>query len=176
MIQVKDKLPRTAVELFEILPEGLLCQVINNTLYMTPAPNVQHQIVCRNIMIGFSRLSNINTLGEYLAAPIDVYLDDRNVFQPDIIFIAKENLGIIKKNRIKGVPDLVVEILSPGNSRHDTVTKKAVYERAGVKEYFIVDPVTRNITAFFLKQQKFVKQAPGKGKLVSKLLGGRFEF
>jgi Uma2 family endonuclease len=176
MIQAKDKLPRTAAELFEILPEGLLCQAINNTLYMTPAPNFLHQIVCRDIMLAFSRVPDIQHLGEYVASPVDVYLDAGNVFQPDIIFIAKENMGIIKHNRIKGAPDLVIEILSPGNTRHDTVTKKAVYERTGVKEYFIVDPATRRVSSYFLKQKKYVKQPVVKGKMVSKLLASTVQF
>lgn len=176
MIQAKSHIPRTAAELFEILPEGLLCQAIDNTIYMTPAPNFLHQIVCRDIVVAFSRIDNIKTLGEYVASPVDIYLDDANVFQPDIIFIAHENMGIIKKNRIKGAPDLVVEILSPGNTRHDTVTKKAVYERTGVKEYFIVEPATRRVTPYFLVQKKYVKQPVVKGKLVSKLLKTTIQF
>lgn len=103
-----DKLPRTAVELYELLPEGLLCEVIENTLYMTPAPDFFHQKLssglCSSILNHVKRID----AGECVAAPIDVFLDAANAYQPDILFIAKENLNISKDGKIKGAPDLII--------------------------------------------------------------------
>jgi Uma2 family endonuclease len=78
--------------------------------------------------------------------------------------------------KIKGVPDFVIEILSPGNKKHDTEKKKAVYEKFGVKEYFIIDPDNKETTSYYLLNNKFVKQEPAKGKVRSKLLKKVFTF
>lgn len=95
-----------------------------------------------------------NKLGETRVAPYDVYLDDDNVFQPDIIFIDKTNTPLIKSEGLHGAPDLVIEILSPESTRFDRGEKKAVYERSGVKEYWLVDPETKNAEGFVLKAGK----------------------
>ncbi len=171
-----EKLPRTAVELFELLPEGLLCEVIENTLYMSPAPNFFHQELSLELSASiFNVVINTNA-GKCVAAPIDVFLDTANAFQPDIIFIAKENLDIIKDGKIKGAPDLIIEILSPGSVKNDKITKRNVYERNGVKEYFIVEPKTKEVITYYLKGKKFEKQTRKKGKLKSLLLKKTFSF
>jgi Uma2 family endonuclease len=176
LIKIKDKLPRTAVELFELLPEGILCEVIENTLYMTPAPDFFHQKLSLEISVSiFNEVKSTNA-GECVAAPTDVYLDDSNAYQPDILFIAKENLSIIKDGKIRGAPDLIIEILSPGSARYDKITKRNVYERNGVKEYFIVEPTTKEVIAYYLKNKKFEKQVSKKGKVKSLLLKKTFSF
>jgi len=72
-------------------------------------------------------------LGTVRYAPYDVYLDDKNAFQPDILFVRKENMHLIEEDGLYGAPDLVIEILSPSNSKYDLKVKKEVYERYGVK-------------------------------------------
>ena len=176
LIKIKDKLPRTAVELFELLPEGILCEVIENTLYMTPAPDFFHQELSLELSASIFNEVKSTDAGKCVAAPVDVYLDDSNAYQPDILFIAKENLGIIKEGKIKGTPDLIIEILSPGSAKHDKITKRIVYERNGVKEYFIVDPATKEVLTYYLKNKKFEKQAGKKGKVKSLLLKKTFSF
>jgi Uma2 family endonuclease len=175
-IKIKDKMPRSAVELFEILPEGLLCEVIENVLYMTPAPNFFHQRICGELVFEIMSVLKKSNAGECLFAPLDVYLDDKNAYQPDIIFIAKENLEIIKNGKVKGSPDLIIEILSTASIKHDKITKRLVYERVGVKEYFIVDPSSKEVITYYLKNNKFEKQISKKGKVVSKLLKKTFSF
>lgn len=94
--------------------------------------------------------------GLVLTAPIDVYFDEENECQPDIIYIANENLDIVTEKKIIGAPDIIVEILSPSTSHNDKIRKKAVYERFGVKEYWIVDPVHLFVDQFILEQQKYI--------------------
>ncbi|MCW3089177.1 MAG: Uma2 family endonuclease [Ferruginibacter sp.] len=176
LIKIKDKLPRTAVELFEILPEGILCEVIENTLYMTPAPDFFHQKLSIELSALIFNHVKSTDAGECVAAPMDVYLDDANAYQPDILFIDRANLGIIKDGKIKGAPNMIIEILSAGSERHDKIIKRAVYERNGVKECFIVEPSTKEVIAYYLKNKKFEKQATKKGKLKSGLLKKTFSF
>ncbi len=86
--------------------------------------------------------------GIIIVAPMDVHMDEQNTVQPDLIFIRNENSSIISNRRIEGVPDLLVEILSPSSGSHDKVRKKALYERFGVQEYWIVDPIHHTIDQY----------------------------
>ncbi|HEY0654292.1 MAG TPA: Uma2 family endonuclease [Chryseosolibacter sp.] len=168
--------PRTIMEVYEMLPEGTLAELIDGIIYMSPSPVAIHQIVQGNI---FRRLGNHveeTDQGIMIPPPMDVFLDDHsNAVQPDIIFIAKPNLDIIKK-KIRGVPDLVGEVISPGNTKHDVERKKNLYERFGVKEYWIIEPESKTATGFHLVNQKFEPLPVSVGKLKSILLGCEISF
>jgi Uma2 family endonuclease len=99
-----------------------------------------------------------------------------NVVQPDILFIAKTNPLVIDKKGLKGVPDLIIEILSPGNKKYDSVKKKNVYEKFGVKEYWIVDLETKMATGFLLKGSTYVSQKELHNEIRSSILGEKFSF
>ena len=81
-----------------------------------------------------------------------------------------------KGDLIKGGPDFIIEVLSPGNKKYDTEKKKTLYEKFGVKEYFIIDPDNKEVITYYAVNKKFVKQVSVKGKLKSKLLKKVFSF
>jgi Uma2 family endonuclease len=169
--------PKTAVEVFKLLPEGVHCQVINNTIYTSPSPTFQHQDIVFEITSQIRAFVGKKKLGKCIRAPIDVFLDENNAFQPDIIFLRATNLSLVKKDgKVHCAPDLIIELLSPSNESDDKVKKKKVYEAHGVKEYFIVDPNSKEVTAFLLVNEKFEQAAGIKGKIVSKLLKKNFPF
>ncbi len=168
--------PKTILEVWESLPEGTLCQLINNQLIMSPVPIILHQVTLNEINIEISNFLRKNNLGKVFIAPLDVYFSDENIFQPDIIFVKNENANKIKRKGLIGAPDLVIEILSPSTSQLDYEAKKLVYERFGVEEYFIVDPNTKSVDSFFLKEGKFYKQKDSTGRIESKILGTKILF
>ncbi|MCU6710523.1 Uma2 family endonuclease [Paenibacillus sp. J5C_2022] len=86
---------------------------------------------------------------------LSYYREEDNVFQPDVIYIAKENTGIIRDGFIYGVPDLAVEILSEGTARRDKTIKKSGYEKFGVKEYWLADPIHKFIDQFILMDGQY---------------------
>lgn len=90
-------------------------------------------------------------------APLDVVLDDNNAPQPDVIFVGKGNSAILNEEEqiIIGVPDLVVEVISPGSVIRDRVTKKRIYEQAGISEYWIIDPNNRSIEIYQLVKGEY---------------------
>lgn len=94
-------------------------------------------------------------LGEVFAAPFDVVLSDENVVQPDLLFVTTARAGIVTDDNIQGAPDLIVEILSESTRRKDEVTKRKLYERFGVQEYWIMDPELEIVKIFKLAQQKY---------------------
>lgn len=167
--------PRTIIEVFEGLPEGTLCQVVNNRLVMSPAPNSAHQRISRDIFRQLDRFVEQNKLGEVFYAPVDVYIDEENVYEPDIFFIAADRLSIVQNN-VYGVPDLIIEILSPGSEKIDKVEKKEVYERCGVKEYWMVHPLTKKVTGYKLVGNVFNEILSKDGEIVFSLLGLTVQF
>ncbi len=170
-VEIEKKKTLTYAD-YEKLPEGAPYQLIGGELVMTPAPAPYHQIVSRNI--GFELLQFVRgkNLGEILYAPVDVFLSETETYQPDIIFISKERLDIIGEKKIEAAPDLVIEILSPATAYYDLRHKKNIYEQCGVKEYWIVDPIEKNIEIYenINKEFKLVNKAQEKGKTTSKLL------
>lgn len=127
------------------MPSGQRYQLIEGDLMMVPSPNVFHQEISGRIGDALRRWVQGRNLGRVYHAPIDVVLGEHNVFQPDILYISRERLGIIKKANIQGAPDLVVEILSPSTAEVDRVTKRRVYARYGVRELWVVDPEARSV-------------------------------
>lgn len=170
------KIPKTTMEVFEMLPEGTLCQVINNNLIMSPAPSYQHQKILGNLYAQLFEFVNKNKLGEIVMAPVDVYLDEQNAYQPDIVFLANENLHLVQNGVIKGAPDFIIEILSPFNKQHDLLDKKAVYERSGVKEYWIVDPETSTAEGYQLQQGQYQPIGTFKNELRPALFSEKISF
>lgn len=117
-------------------------------LAMSPRPNVNHNIVCTNI----SRLFGNYLFGKSCIAfgdGTDVYLTENDRVIPDVMIVC--NRDIIKRNGIHGAPDLVVEVLSPSTGKNDKGYKKRIYEKCGVKEYWIVDPRFKSIEVYVLE-------------------------
>lgn len=126
------------VDVYRLLPEGTPIQVIDNQFYMSQAPNVPHFRILDSLYDKLRKLVKKSALGEIFFAPVDVFLGDKNAVQPDIFYIRNENAHIIRETGVFGAPDLIAEVLSPGNQNADLVKKKAVYEEFDVKEYFII--------------------------------------
>lgn len=129
-------------------------EVIDGIRYdMQPSPLLQHQLIVTQLWNAIHTTCSTN--GTVIVAPMDVHFDEQNIVQPDLIFVSNENSHILKA-RIEGVPDLLVEILSRSTGKHDKVRKKELYERFGVKEYWIVDISHRLIDQFVLKGGKYI--------------------
>jgi Uma2 family endonuclease len=81
-------------------------------------------------------------------APVDTFLTDLNVYQPDVAFISNKRKSIIKEEGVDGAPDFVVEILSPRTAKYDRGAKRDIYARTGVEELWIVDPELKTVQVF----------------------------
>ena len=139
-----------------------------------PAPGFEHQKVSGLIYFELKGFVYKGGFGEVIYAPFDVILSDTVVVQPDIVFISNENLKNIKQGRLFGPPDLAVEIVSPSSYYRDRYEKFSLYERYGVKEYWIVLPRERVIEIWCLKDGRYVLHsvAAEKGEVESRILKG----
>jgi Uma2 family endonuclease len=97
--------------------------------------------------------------GEAFAAPCDVVLSDEDIVEPDLLFISAARATIITEKNIQGPPDLVVEILSVSTRKIDEVVKRKLYERYGVRGYWIVDPELEGIKIYRLTDQGYIQAA-----------------
>lgn len=172
MTAVKEK---HNIKDYKLLPEGAPYQLIEGELVMTPSPTTFHQIISGNIFIKMTAFVKEKGAGLVLFAPVAMYIDDENVFQPDLIFVSKQSREMVKDDGIHGAPDLIIEILSPSTAYYDIKKKYKSYEKIGVKEYWIVDPEMKSVDLFSLTEQgKFIQSASlaEKGTVKSAVING----
>jgi len=174
---MQTTVPSSVLDIYRMLPEGTRCEVLYNQLSMSPSPSTEHQLISfklSGLLFVFLEKSN---KGIAFAAPTDVYFEvEQSVVQPDLLVILDENKAIIQKDGIYGAPDVIFEILS-ANRKHDTLKKKTLYEKAGVKEYFIIDPSDNSVAMFAFngsKQYEMIYEE--KGRILSDILGCDLNF
>ncbi|HZK76366.1 MAG TPA: Uma2 family endonuclease, partial [Candidatus Kapabacteria bacterium] len=127
---------KATVQDYERLEEGAPYQLIGGELIMTPSPTAFHQSIIYRLILKLGNFVEQKKLGVILQSPIDVYLSDEDVYQPDLIFIRADRARGIRKDKLRIVPDLVVEVLSPSTAYFDFTRKKEMYCARGVEEYW----------------------------------------
>lgn len=148
--QVKTFL--TAEE-FRALPESSLpTELIEGELIVRGSPSVKHQIVTGNT---FAWLRHNVPGGQVFIAPLSVYLDDGNFYQPAVMWVAPDSQCYVADDGLNGAPDLVVEVLSPGTAQADRGTKFRTYQRYGVREYWMIDTDLQFVEVWSLVDRHF---------------------
>lgn len=133
-------------ERWEQLPEdGNRYEVIEGVLYMTTAPSSFHQWIVQQIFLMLHQQVNQQGIGVTFVAPIGLFMPECDPVQPDIVVVRTPDLNIIRERRIIGTPALIVEVLSPSNPNVDLHTKRRAYAKAGLPEYWIVRPASRDV-------------------------------
>ena len=140
--------------------DGLRYEIIAGVLYVTNAPDPQHQYAVGEILGELRDHVKGHHLGVVYTAPIEVHLPGvAQPVQPDVLFIAQGRSDIVKAKFIEGAPDLIVEVTSASTARLDRKVKLDAYERAGVREYWIVNPRTRFVEVYSLERGEYVLRA-----------------
>lgn len=139
---------------YEKLPDDGRCyEIIEGVLYVTAVPNFDHQYSVGEIFTALRAYARENQLGIVISAPFEVYLPGvAQVVQPDVLFVASERVPQPGAAGLSGAPDLIVEVLSHATARTDRLVKFSAYERAGVREYWLVDPRTRSVEVYVLTE------------------------
>ena len=157
----------------ETYPEDsrLRYEIINGELVVTPAAMPDHGQIVLALYDAFKDVVKGGNLGRLWVAPVDVELSSHNIVQPDVLFIAQDRLEIVRRV-IHGAPDLAIEVVSSCSRSYDYVAKRALYEVAGVKEYWIVDPQLRSIEVLVLEDGAFVSASDDDGIARSVIVPG----
>ena len=172
MAQTKPAGSWTYADLFSLPDDGRRYEIIEGELYEMPAPNLIHATVVMNIIALL--LPIVSSLGGRLfTAPLDVFFQGADPVQPDIVAILPGWSGTMPVRGPEGAPDLLVEVLSPSNRGHDLLLKRSLDARAGVREYWLVDPEARTIEILALDRDAFHLAVAASGEVtpVSPLLG-----
>jgi Uma2 family endonuclease len=132
---------------FLLFPDdGLRHELIDGEHYVTPSPNMHHQRVSGRLHLAIGTWLRANPIGEIFYAPFDVVFTRFDVVEPDLLYLSNERAATaLTELNVQGVPNLVVEILSKSTRGRDKTLKRQLYERSGVDEYWIVDPIARTI-------------------------------
>lgn len=130
--------------------EGDRQELIDGELVVTPVPIIRHQITSMNLTRSLDQHVRPRNLGMVFYAPTGIQFSRHDLLIPDICFVSRERLGILGEKTIEAAPDLVIEILSPGTRRRDLTTKRDLYARFGVREYWPVDPDKRTVEVLAL--------------------------
>ena len=158
---------------YNLLPEGAPFQLIHGKLIFMASPTDIHQKLLLNISTEINMYVKSHNLGEVRFAPLDVYLDDINVVQPDLFFVSVKRNNIIKR-KVFGAPDFIVEILSAGTQNIDQTLKKQLYGKYGVLEYWLVHPTDKSIHVYYNENKKMelVKTAYSGDTIISSVIKG----
>lgn len=141
---------------YAALPDdGCRYELLEGRLSVVPAPFTKHQRGSLNLVYVLKTHVDRRKLGELFEAPFDVILGPHDTVQPDVLFVSREHAGRISERGVEGAPDLVIEIVSTGSASRDWIEKLRIYQRAGVPEYWVVEPEARCITVLVLQGDSY---------------------
>ena len=142
---------------YRTAPEDKRYELLEGELVVVPSPTTYHQRILRNLLVRLDSWVISEKIGEVLCAPCDVVLSDYDVLQADLLYVSNQRSHIITADNIQGGPDLVVGILSPSTADRDLGSKRTLYARHGVDEYWVVDPDGKTIEVLRLSNGEFVR-------------------
>jgi Uma2 family endonuclease len=138
--------------------DGQRHELIDGEHYVTPSPNTTHQRVVGTLHWLIRSYLETHPIGQIFLAPYDVVFSQFDVVEPDLLYLSNERAAqVLTPLHAKGVPELVIEIGSQGTRKRDETIKRRLYERAGVSEYWIVDPTTEAVRLYAREGDRFAQ-------------------
>ena len=156
LIHSSDQVKFTYDDYRQLPDDGKRYEIIDGELYMATTPTTNHQIIADRFLVVLSNYLERHPIGIAISAPLEVFLSATNLAQPDVMFISKDRLHIIKPTQIKGAPDLVIEVLSPSTEKRDRTVKLKMYAKFGVREYWMAKEKTATVEIFRLQEGKLI--------------------
>ena len=144
---------------FVLFPDdGLRHELIDGEHYVTPSPNAKHQEIVVKLTLRIGNWVEQHDAGKLFVAPVDVVFSHIDVVEPDLLYMSKMRAAeILKAANVQGVPELVIEIGSPSTRRRDETVKRFLYERAGVSEYWVIDPELDVVRVYRRDGERFAR-------------------
>ena len=136
--------------------DGLRHELIDGEHHVTPSPNTKHQAISLQLTLLIGNWLERHAIGRLFYAPFDVVFSKYDVVEPDLLYLSNERASdALTPQHVHGVPELVVEIGSPGTRKRDETIKRGLYERSGVSEYWVVDPEIDTICVYRREAEVF---------------------
>jgi Uma2 family endonuclease len=147
-------------DLVRMPDDGLRHEIINGVHFVTPSPAVRHQELVGRLYLALATfIEQHPEYGKVFVAPVDTVFSRWDVVVPDLVFVSAAQLDILTAPNVQGAPALVIEVLSPGTKQRDLGIKKDLFERGGVLEYWIVDPVANSVAIYRRAEDRSFVQA-----------------
>jgi Uma2 family endonuclease len=138
---------------WEKLPDdGNRYEIIDGIIYTSTAPSLFHQWIIQQLYRRLGFPAEDQNLAIAFLSPVGVIMPNSEPVQPDFVLVLAAHKAILQDRRIRGVPDLIVEVISPGSVIYDEEIKRTAYATAGVPEYGIIDPAKRTLKVYSLKE------------------------
>jgi Uma2 family endonuclease len=129
--------------------DGKRHELIDGEHYVTPSPNQRHQRILGKLYLVIGNHLEAHAIGDVFFAPFDVVISHHDIVEPDLLYLSRERAAqVLVPEHVRGAPNLVVEIASKGTRKRDETIKRALYERSGVSEYWIVDPKSEVVRVY----------------------------
>ena len=163
---------------FLLFPDdGKRHELIDGEHYVTPSPNTRHQRISGRLHLLLGNWLEEHPIGQLFYAPFDVVFSNFDVVEPDLLYMSNERAAtVLTDKHVAGVPELVIEIASPATRKRDETLKRRLYERCGVEEYWVVDPIVDTVRVFRRSASGFTRPselaAEGGDVLTTALLPG----
>ncbi|HUU35308.1 MAG TPA: Uma2 family endonuclease [Vicinamibacterales bacterium] len=135
---------------FALFPDdGKRHEIIDGEHVVTPSPNVRHQVLVGRLFYDLEHYFRSQPqAGQVFTAPLDVLLSPYDIVEPDLLVVTGDQAGILTEKNVQGPPALVIEVLSKSTRKRDAQTKRRLFERSGVREYWLVDPELDAVQVF----------------------------
>lgn len=141
----------TVAQLWALFPDEthVRHELIDGVHFVTPTPITRHQVLVSRLWYELESYLRANSaIGQVFGVPLDCVLSVHDVVEPDIILITHDQLGVLTEKNVQGAPALVVEVLSPSTRKRDVGIKRQLFDRSGVREYWIVDGTLNRIEVY----------------------------
>jgi Uma2 family endonuclease len=135
--------------------DGKRHELIDGEHHVTPTPSVRHQTIVGALHLLIANFLEEHRIGRVILSPMDVIFSDVDVVEPDLLYVSQARADALTHMHVRGVPDLVVEVASKSTRRRDETTKRKLYERVGVVEYWIVDPEIEVVRVYRRDEYEF---------------------
>ncbi len=152
MVAAFQKRKMTATEYAQLDVSHQPMELLDGELIIMPSPSPKHQNVNLQTV---QLLLRLKPNGQIFYAPIDLYLDDLNIPQPDIVWVAAGGRCQISETRLEGPPELIVEIFSPGTERRDRKEKFELVQAHRVSEYWMIHPIEQYVQVYVLRGSEY---------------------
>jgi Uma2 family endonuclease len=169
-IQTKDGLKLTYEDYCQFPDDGRRHEIVNGVHVVSPTPVTYHQRLSKRLLLQLAEPIDGASLGEVLYAPVTVQLSPTDIVEPDLLVVLAASRCTVGAKKLEGPPDLVIEILSPGTAKRDRGEKRDLYERSGVREYWIVDPDQKHVEQWVLVGERFASRGAHAAQITMAIL------